>query len=273
MTMHPTELIICGGGYSIKEGLSLGLKDKMKDKFVISLNQTIKEFPNSTMLSFVDCKSFYQKYKNELTNYPFIVGKYSPELVKEKLKNTVLFNTVETYDRTLKTGIYSGYLAGLFALSLGIYLLDEGNIYLLGFDGGYLPTKETSLTLPFLSNGKLQNLPVEDVTTKFKNEKEAPNIIRQGDKLYRVISHFYQGNIEHRGVGKIEFYVKNDKVNRVFTPFKEETKCKIFNVSPNSNLNVFTKIDYGTMFSQMDNMIFNQNELRVWCINKLGGLT
>jgi len=272
MNSTPTELFIIGGGYSIKEGLSLGLKDRMKDKFVISLNMTIKEFPNSTILSFVDCKSFYSKYKNELTNYPFIIGKHSPELAREKLKNTVLFNTVETYDRTLKTGIYSGYLAGLFALSLGIYLLDEGNIYLLGFDGGQLPVKENSLTIPFLSNGKLQNLPVEDVTNKFKNEKEAPNLILQDGRLYRIISHFYQGDIEHRGIGKTEFYVKNDKVNRVFTPFKEETKCKIFNVSPKSNLNIFTKIDYTTMFNQMDNVVFNQNELRVWCINKLGGL-
>jgi hypothetical protein len=272
MNSTPTELIICGGGYSIKEGLSLGLKDKMKNKFVISLNKSIEAFPNSTILSFVDCKSFYSKYKNELTNYPLIIGKHSPESVKEKLKNTVLFNTVETYDRTLKTGIYSGYLAGLFALSLGIYLLNEGNIYLLGFDGGQLPAKETSLTLPFLSNGKLQNLPVEDVTNKFKNEKEAPNLILQDGRLYRIISHFYQGDIEHRGIGKTEFYVKNDKVNRVFAPFKEETKCKIFNVSPKSNLNVFTKIDYTTMFNQMDNVVYNQNELRVWCITKLGGL-
>ena len=271
MNSTPTELIICGGGYSIKEYLPQ-LKEKLVNKFVISLNKTIEVFPNSTILNFVDCKSFYSKYKNELTNYPFIIGKHSPELAREKLKNTVLFNTVETYDRTLKTGIYSGYLAGLFALSLGIYLLDEGNIYLLGFDGGQLPVKENSLTIPFLSNGKLQNLPVEDVTNKFKNEKEVPNIIKQGDKLYRVISHFYQGDIEHRGIGKVDFYTKNDKINRIFSCFKVETQVKIFNISPLSNLNTFQKLDYTTFFSNLNTEIYTQDELRLWVkerINKI----
>jgi len=272
MNSTPTELFIIGGGYSIKEGLSLGLKDKMKNKFVISLNKSIEAFPDSTFLSFVDKETFYKKYKEELRKYALIVGRHTEDLFKEKLPNTLLLKHTETYDRTLKSGVYGSFLVGLFALSLAIYLIDEGTIYLLGFDGGQLPPKPEDLTIGIVMNNRTIRVPVEDVTDKIINEKSANYVIKHEGKLYRVLSHFYQGEIEHRGVGKIEFYTKNDKVNKLFAPFKEETKCKIFNVSPKSNLNIFTKIDYATMFNQMDNVVFNQNELRVWCINKLGGL-
>ncbi len=253
----PKELFIVGGGASIKEGLPLGLRDKLKDKFVISLNLTIKIFYSSTFLSFVDCNSFYKKYKEELVRYPLIIGKHNPEIDKIKLPNTILLKTVEKWDRTLKTGVFGSYLTGLFALSLGIYLLDSGTIWILGFDGGVLPNQESD----------------EDVTDKLNiidKQSCQKSVIQKNGRYYRPVGHFYQGSeIEHRGIGKYSFYTMNDKVNKVFAPFKDETQCKIFNVSPNSNLNIFPKIDYTTMFAKMNNVVYNQDDLRHWVLDKI----
>ena len=250
----PRELIICGGGYSIKEYLPQ-LKEKLTNKFVISLNKSIEVFPTSTFLSCVDIETFYKTYTSELQKYPLIICRDFEDKSKNKLVNSVFLKTVEKFDRTLKTGVYGSYLAGLFALSLAIYLINEGNVYLLGFDGGSISSD------------------LEDVTNKLDsiNAKSKQRcIIQKDDKYYRRYSHFYQGQIEHRGIGKVDFYTKNDKINKVFTPFVNETQCKIYNVSPQSNLIVFSKIDYTTMFAQMNNVVYNQDELRRWVLKRIG---
>ena len=272
MNMTPIEIFIIGGGRSIKEGLDLGLKEKLQGKLTIALNKSIEIFPDSTFLSYVDIVTFYKKYLTDIAKYPLVIGKYF-KTDTEKLPNTTLLKTVETYDRSLKTGVYGGYLAGLFALTLAIYFINEGNIYLLGFDGGLLQPKTDELTVKATINGKLIDVPVEDVTDKIKliNEQSRQKCLIPFDgRYYRILSHFYQGQVEHRGIGKIEFYTKNDKVNKIFSPFKSETKCKIWNVSPQSNLNVFSKIDYPTMFAQMNNVGYNQEELRQWVIKRIG---
>lgn len=251
------------------------LKEKSKNKFVISLNKTIEVFPESTFLSFVDCISFYKKDKEQLINYPLIIGRHSKDIENEKLNNTILLKTTETYDRTLKAGIYSSYLAGLFALSLGIYLLNSGTIYLLGFDGGILPQESGEETITIQMNGQTINVPVEDVTNKLNQieEQSKKNLIQQNGKYYRLLGHFYQGtSIEHRGIGKLSFYTKNDKINKVFIPFAQEKIIKIYNVSPQSNINIFKKIDYLKMFNLINNEIFDKNELREWVKKRIGDI-
>ena len=47
------QLIICGGGYSIKDGIQLGLWDKIQNKFTIGINFSFKWF-NSTAIVFID---------------------------------------------------------------------------------------------------------------------------------------------------------------------------------------------------------------------------
>ena len=116
----------------------------------------------------------------------------------------------------------------MFALSLGIYLLNEGQIYLLGFDEGCIDNRK--------------------------------------DNKGRRITHFYQGEIEHRGINKTNYYdgiIKNkSRAYWDYLPYASEKKCQIFNVSLKSNIPTFPKISYDEFFNKMDNETFVQEELR-----------
>ena len=225
-------LIIIGGGASIKEGLELGLKDKLKDKFTCGLNYAYKYFDNCTYHAFVD-KDFYTKQRPELQKLPLIIGKsggYSP------LPNTIDLPTATSYTRDLKGGTYSAELTGIFALSVGIFLVDVGTIYLLGYDFGEYHTKN-------IEDKPLTQENFDTVT--YDNHK-------------RLITHFYQGKFNHRGIGKTSYYNAKNRSRDKFMPFikdKENTKkIKIYNVSPTSRIpnEIFEKIDYKTFFKKLE---------------------
>ena len=269
--INPTECYLVGGGYSIKEAINQGLWDKLKGKFTISCNLSCREFP-ATFVSFVDCQTFYTEHLEELKQYPLLIGKYTKDTAKIKLENTIMLKEAVKYNRDLKEGVYHPFLAGLWTLSLAIYLLDVGTIYLLGFDGGALPSIEGKFTMTMKIDKKIKTFPVEDVTDRIDtlDKKSRMHLIHYNNKYYRIISHFYQEKFDHRGVGKTGFYHKTDKVNIMFDVFKNEEKCKIYNVSPQSNINAFEKIDYTTMFSKMDNVVYDQNELREHIKQRIG---
>lgn len=212
------QIIIVGGGSSINEGIKKGLWNKLKNKYTIGLNYSYK-YLKSTFQSFVDRK-FYQDEINNMLDLPLIIGQ------KHKLKiykNTILLPVGNTYTRDLSKGVYKGSLVGIFALSLAIHLLDEGEIFLLGYDFG-----------------------------KLNNEIK--------DK--RWITHFYQGEIRHRGIGKINYYEIKNRANVDFGVYKDEKKIKIYNVSPKSKIEVFEKLDYDQFFFKLDNKIYDQDKLR-----------
>ena len=229
--MIPNELIIIGGGASIKEGLSLGLHDKLKDCFTCGLNYAFNYF-TCTYHCFVD-KDFYKKQQPNLAKLPLLIGKsggYNP------MANTIDLPTATRYYRNLQGGTYSPDLTGLFALSLGIYLIDTGTIYLLGYDfGGY-----------HTSN-------IEDTPLTMANKD-----ILALDPRKRPITHFYQGDFNHRGIAKTSYYNAKKRPRDKFMPFiKDKTnkeKIKIYNVSPTSRIpnEIFEKIDYKTFFEKLD---------------------
>ena len=240
--MNCKELIIIGGGASIKEGMSLGLKEKIKDKLVCGLNYSYKYFPDSTYHCYVD-KDFYEKQILELQKLPLIIGK---EHCQNTLPNTITLPTATRYYRDLSGGVYSPDLVGLFALSLGIYLLDIGTIYLLGYDFGEIHHKN-----------------IEDSEIDRFKLKE----ISEVDVHKRWITHFYQGDFEHRGIGKTSYFHCKGRATNKFTPFIQDKKnrdIKIYNVSPNSRIpsSVFEKIDYFTFFSKLSPQIYNQSDIR-----------
>jgi len=224
---NPSQLIILGGGSSLKEGLDLGLWDKIKGHFVVGTNYSYKFF-DSTVQVFVD-SSFYNKQKIELERLPLIIGQCRN--IKIKLPNTIKIPSNSVYSRDLKGGIHSAKLSGIYALSLAIYLLNVGEIYLLGYDLG-------------------------SVSKKLDNKN-------------RKITHWYQGQTEHRGVGKVSYYDVRDRGEKDFGCFKNEKDVKIFNVSLNSKINVFPKISYEQFFKQLDTETFNQDELRLLIKTKL----
>jgi hypothetical protein len=102
-----------------------------------------------------------------------------------------------------------------------------------------------------------------------KQVKNKGVLIKKGKSYTRHISHWYQGKLEHRGIGKISFYHDSNKVNKLFEVFKGENKCNIYNVGLKSNLTIFPKISYDKMMSQIDTTIYDQNELREMIKSKL----
>lgn len=231
------QLIIIGGGASIQDGIDRGLWEKLQGKFTIGLNFCYRYF-TPTVLSYVDyifydigdynfSQNQQKEHVNKLSTLPLIVGKYHAKL--KKLDNTIMLKTNENvWYRDIRLGCYSSRLAGLFALSLGIYLLNEGEIYLVGFDGGSISDKV--------------------------------------DNKNRKITHFYN-DIEHRGTGKCDYYNGKSKkgkkfIDRDFEPYLQETKCHIYNVSLKSKITTFPKLNYSGFFYKLDDKIYNQEELR-----------
>ena len=229
MKNNLNQLIIIGGGSSIAEGISLGLWEKLKYKFSIGTNYSYKVFP-STCQTFVD-STFYNTQKLELEKLPLIIGQCRN--VKIKLPNTIVIPSNSVYTRDLKGGIHSAKLTGIYSLSLAIYLLDEGEIFLLGYDNG--------------------------------------SINKAIDNNKRRITHWYQGEIEHRGIGKCSYYDAKDRGKKDYGCFEHEKKIHIYNVSPLSKINVFEKIDYTTFFSKLDTNLYDQNKLREYIKTQLKG--
>ncbi len=224
------DLIILGGGSSKKEGINKGLWDIILNKYVLGLNYSFNFFPNPTIQIFADVL-FYQAEMDDMAYLPLIIGKEFDELKGKTKPNTIMIPSSVTYDRAITDGIYKANLCGIYALTLAIYLLDVGNIYCLGYDFGAI-----------------------------NNEKDS-----QG----RAITHSYQGEIEHRGVGLIRYYNNIKRKKEEFKVYEKETKVEIYNVSLNSNINNFTKISYDEFFDKLDKTTYDQDKLRVDIKNKL----
>jgi len=228
----PSQLIIIGGGYSIKEAISKGLWDKLEGQFVIGTNYSFN-YHISTIQCYLDNK-FYQEQCENLKKLPLIITKPHQ---KNKLDNQIMLKINSKGTRDLKNGVYKGSLTGIFALSLGIHLLDVGEIFLLGYDFG-----------------SSEVLTMKDGKTK------------------KPITHFYQDEIKHRGVGKVNYYNAKGRAERDFAPFTNEKKVKIYNVSSQSKITVFPKISYDEFFKRLDNKKYCQTYLRAYTKAKLSKL-
>jgi len=221
------QLIIIGGGTSIAEGINRGLWDRLKYKFSIGCNYSYNFF-ESTIQTFVD-STFYNDNVENLKNLSLIIGQ--GKNLKKKLDNTIIIPCSSAYNRNLSGGIYRASLTGVYSLSLAIYLLDIGEIFILGFD--------------YSAIGK--------------------------DEKNRNKTHFYQGQVEHRGIGKSNWYDLEGRADKEFGVYKEESKIKIWNVSLESRINTFPKISYNEFFEKLDNYLYDQETLRTWIKERLKG--
>jgi len=223
MKKKPKQLIIIGGGTSIQEGVRKGLWKKLDGKFTFGLNFSYRYFPNPTAQLYVD-DDFYNKQKDKWDYLPLIIGKWYRFNKKTFLPQTICLPAISKYHRDVKDGVYKSNLVGIFALTLGIHLLDEGEIYLLGYDYG----------------------------AKGQDEKGRPK------------THFYQGDIKHRGIGKVNYYDTKNRATMDFSVYQAENKVKIYNVSPISNIpdSIFPQLTYDEFFKKLDNKKFSQDNLR-----------
>ena len=220
--MKDKQLIIIGGGSSIKEGIAQGLWDKLQNKLTFGINYSFN-YLQSTAQFYVDLK-FYQDEYDNLKKLPLIIGKYHRRM--EERPNTIMLKACSEYDSTLTKGVYKASLCGLFTLSVGLFL-EPKEIFLLGFDYG--------------SNG--------------------------GKTNDQFVTHFYQGDINHRGIGKINYYSAKGRANKDFIPY--DNHKNINNVSLISAIPTFPKITYAEFFEKLTLDKYNQDELRTEIKTKL----
>lgn len=215
--------ILIGGGSSLRLGLSKGLWKKLEGEFTIGLNSNYHHF-NSTVLAFSD-QPFYKKNKENLSKLPLVVCKNHNEIIKGNHLNFIPLPMTNKYDNTLKKGVYSSILVGLFAITIAIYL-KVNEIFILGFDWS------------------------------LKTDKK--------DNEGKVLTHYYQEDksLKHRGFYKTSFYDSN-KPEKYFKVYLNEP-VKIYNVSLNSHINCFPKIGYDEFFKRLETnpINYNQDEIR-----------
>lgn len=236
----PKECIIVGGGSSLKLADFQRLALTFSTKFTILNNYAYKQF-EGTLLTCID-SDFYKPsiealtleknpdYYDELAKLPLIICIDSNDMPKIKHSNTILLKPNSNYQREkcLINGFYTGNLTGIFALTLASYLMNyEGTIFLLGYDWTMRNKQEVD-PLKYESNSTMQ-------------------------------THYYD-NIKHRGIGYLGYYENHDPHN--FFKHFQEKKLKIYNVSLESNIETFDKIDYDDFYKLLSKEEVNQIELR-----------
>lgn len=239
--------IIIGSGNSIRRGdyktrtADLPIWNLIKDEYTIGINWS-KNYFDSTILLYTDYQ-FWQQEKESLEKLPLVIssqdGFYGKELNKPfkqiyKFKNIYLlpFNSTYAGFDSWKKGFYSRKLSGLFAISLAINLGFK-EIYLLGMDCCAIDNRTHFYQGD--SNAGIKNI---------------NNIISTGVGL------------DSNGQYKTSIY-NNKNINSNYEPFLNED-INIYNVSPESKITIFQKINYSKFeFLLKTNPIkINQQEKR-----------
>jgi len=228
--LQTKEIIVIGGGYSIKNAPQEALGSLLLTKCSIACNYACLNF-KTTFTTFIDREFYYPSPDNVLNkSYPDISTKlkelsliigidFQNYLTTNKLliPNTLVVKGGEKFNRehSKDLGFFPLILTGLFSVYLAAWLLNyEGTLMLLGFDW----TKRTKDT------------------------------------------HYY--DLQHRGVGKTNFYEVHNSYN-YFKYLINEPKLKIYNVNLDSNIHCFQKITYQQMFTLLNSEIVNQDLLRL----------
>ena len=250
--MIPKSCVIIGGGASIKDGLKKDLWSKLEGLFTMSCNFAVYHY-TGTVATYIDKGTYNDNAK--FREHPLIVGRYDKEIIERPPRvkpNLIMLKIHNRYwgrDGIKRNQIYSGGLTGGWSMSLAISL-GVTRLFLLGFDFGNINREYEDVT-----NKKIQT-PLEGNNIK--------NIIEEDNKKLRFITHYYHGeNIEHRGMGLINWY-RAHRPGEAFLDFKLNTPdIEILNVSPNSNIDTFPKINYDAFFELIKNEPkYDQDQLR-----------
>jgi hypothetical protein len=214
-------IIICGAGYSLKSGIELNLWDKIKDIDILSINFCYRFMPYAPNMIIWGDDSVWIKCEDSLS----VLSQYGVKLysrIREKYNKYPFINQLRVEDEQHNSlpftdnmeNIYMGRcgFTGLMALSLACGLNYE-EIYLLGYDFG--------------------NKDSRDRNTHWYQDMD--------DKI----------NIGAYGIGSV--YLNGNKPREEISDFNAflNSKAKIYNVSPQSNIEVFEKLTYPELFNKI----------------------
>jgi len=216
-------VILIGGGKSVLEGVKLGLWNKIKGKEIWSINYAFMTMPYLPSREvFVD-RCFYKNNVDALQalseqKVPLYARHQDTYAAIDEIKKfqttreTTGYKGKETFKTDGTPHLFVGQLglSGTFALALAI-AEEYTTIYLLGYDFG---------------------------------------VVDFNDKH----THYYQKDIKvvSTGAGNPQIYINQDNSVkdsvRDFEIFSNEQNIKIYNVSTQSRIPYFEKIDYSTFF-------------------------
>lgn len=256
--MGVKQAIIIGGGASILRTPKDELRERLNNRFVIACNTQYRFWPH-TFGTWIDREPFYENeiiynyddfsseklwvchYYTELLE-SYWCAKKTSQIPSYPPNHIPLIPKLDEFDSTLQKGVW-GNLCGIFATTLAGYLMNwEGEIFLLGFDDRVDP--------------------LTNKTHWFSNEDCGYN--------YKGIQKHIDGRLHEK------FSNPNHELHsKPWKPFVEEpalNKLKIWNVSPDSWIPVFDKIDYPEFLNKLEHTIYPQDQLRIMVRNKLKGI-
>ena len=258
--------IVIGSGASIREGNwhiapeNLPLWGAVYDELTIGINWCYKYFVPT--VSLYGDYEFYLAEKEALAKLPLAFGMQDPYFGrslkidwmkqyhvennlyllpnrttrKDENNNDVLYHGVDAW----KYGFYDRYLSGILGINLAI-ALGCTEIYLLGFDCN-------------ATEGR----------THFYQDEYMPHHKSETGKEVCGVG--------YREDGKYKTSNYNQNFNEKYLPFvKELDKVEIVNVSENSGITVFPKINYSEFYSRLLEglcQIKSQLQLRSEILNK-----
>lgn len=216
------DVVIVGGGSSVKEGIEKGLWEQIKDKEVWSLNFAFMFMPYLPKRQLWIDTSFFRNYCNKLQElHSHGVSLHTKK--NEMYDQAIYKDKITTYEvarnlkEPIKDRLFVGQmgLTGLLALHLAI-IEQYDTIYLLGYDYG----------TPDLN----------DRITHFYSDKVVEN------------------DIKSSGVANTRVYLEDNnapKKNMEDLKFFNDFSNKIYNVSLKSNITYFEKISYEEFFNKI----------------------
>lgn len=211
------ECFLIGGGISVKDCIDKGLWDILRDRDVWSINYAFMTMPYlPTRQIWLDLFFFKNNIDKLQGLYQKGVKCYSKQNNKYSLIKEINTYNVTRDKNDMKNRMYSGSmgLSGFFAIHLAAEEEYE-RVFIFGYDFG-------SIT----------------------NDKK---------------THYYQDSLDvmSSGVGKPELYQEiNKTVKKEVEDFKFflNYPIQIYNVSPNSNIPYFPKLDYSEFVKKLNEM-------------------
>lgn len=236
--------IILGSGASISEGIDKGLWDYLSKEVVLSCNYNYsirnpKRCPEPTANVFFDAK-FYVWNKEEIDTWPLVFAPYENQVVKVCKDSNVWILPANKVDSMICTGkeawdvgFFKGHFVQNFATSIAI-ALGFNEIYLLGAN--------------FCSIGS---------HTHYYGELDHPDL-QMKNLLNRGVGKQFQKN-KQKWVYKTGDYNNLENL-KWWKPFSTIKDIKIYNVSPNSLIPYFPKINYNEFFEILNKEPYNINQ-------------
>lgn len=271
------KIIICGSGASIPfdtdkfksegQGLAPLLVETIQKNYSIGLNSWCK-FGCPVTINFINDYQFYHGNYELAMWLPLLIIRHNAQL-HTKSKFPVTDNALILPDAKYYFGMDSWDIHHKKCLVCGykVHRTDRTK---------YCPTHKMTVMMPIgFYHGHLAGL----ISTTLAIALGFKEIYWLGMDCIEINgkTHFYQDLItnfkEYFGVGKVQIkdelkfrtsaYSDLNKLNsRYYAPLIDQMDAKIYNVSPDSGLEGFEKIDYTTFYEHLKDGSVNQEEAR-----------